>query len=99
MIFASSLCEPFLPCSPACKNGLETGGILRLCFLHLLSHEELSHLRDVPNVNREMHAAGFLGERFDAIALAERVRSLGSQGQQAILLKRRDEHRLLALVT
>src|SRR2546421_11041812 len=85
---------------PARKNGLETLGILRLRFLHLLPHEELSHFGSA-NLNSEMHAAGPFGERLDAVALAERVGSLGlgGQGQQAVLLKFRHEHRLLALVT
>src|SRR5205823_6831372 len=85
---------------PARKNGLETLGILRLRFLHLLPHEELSHFGSA-NLNSKMHAAGPFGERLDAVALAERVGSpsLGGQGQQAVLLKLGDAHRLLALVT
>src|SRR5439155_11820472 len=85
---------------PARKNGLETLGILRLRFLHLLPNEELSHFGSA-NLNSEMHAAGPFGERRDAVALAERVGSLGlgSQGQKAILLTLGDAHRLLALVT
>src|SRR6266566_329095 len=99
-VFASSHRSAILLC-PARKNGLETCGILRLRFLHLLPHEEFSHLGDVTNVNREMHAAGPFGERLDAVALAERVGSLGlgGQGQKAILLKLGYAHRLLALVT
>src|SRR5438034_853280 len=86
---------------PACKNGLEACGLLRLIFLHLLLHEELSHLWSATNLHREMHAAGSLRERLDAIVLAERVAHLGrgGQGQQAVLLKFRHQHRLLALVT
>src|SRR5438270_272190 len=83
---------------PARKNGLETLGILRLRFLHLLPHEELSHFGSA-NLNSKMHAAGPFGERLDAVALAERVGSLGGQGQNAIMLKLGDAHRFLSLVT
>lgn len=36
------------------NQGLETGYLLRLIFLHLLPHEELSHLWHIANLNRGM---------------------------------------------
>ena len=86
---------------PLREHGLETSGILRLCFLHLLPHEKLCHLRNVTHLNSEMHATGSSGERLDAVALAPGLlrRGLAGQSQQVILLKLGDEQGFLALET
>src|SRR5947209_16247891 len=46
---------------PAGNQRFEACGMLRLIFLLLLPHEELGNLRDVTNLNSEMHAAGSSG--------------------------------------
>src|SRR5437868_2386459 len=86
---------------PAGNQRFEACSMLGLIFLHLLPHEELGNLRNVTNLNSEMHAAGSSGEWLDAIALAPGILRLGRgcQGQQAILLKLRHEQGFLALET
>lgn len=49
---------PPLQHGSARQDGFEARGVLRLCFLHGITHEEFGYFGDVAGVDGEMHAAG-----------------------------------------